>query len=341
VTPQDALPAANFAPALEDALIVLNGRGDVVFANPAAATLFAGQSLQTGVDIASRLELAAERPLRFDGLPERVEARLRARAHGGWLEVAAYPIPAGLGAAAARTIVVARDISSRRREGELREAFASVVSHELRTPVTTIYGGAQLLADTSISDRTRQDAATAVVEEAERLYRIIEDLLVLARFDQPIAVVDEPVLLQRFVPVLVAREAARGDIPIRLQLPADLPAVAGGQGYIEQVLRHLLLSAVRFSAPGQAVSVGARRVRNAIEVVVTDSGPAIDAAEAGEMFELFHRSARTLSGASGANLGLFVCRRLVEAMGGRIWARPRRRLGAELGFALKVAEGQD
>ena len=222
-----------------------------------------------------------------------------------------------------QTLVVARDVSGVRRSSDLREAFASVVSHELRTPVTTIYGGAQLLVDPAMSEATRSEAAAAVAEEAEHLYRVVEDLVVLARYDQPLTTTDDPVLLQRFVPEVVASEASRGGIRVTVDVPAGLPAVVARGGYVEQVVRHLVTSAVRFSPRDGAVSVTARVAGEAVEVLVRDSGSSITEAEAAQVFDLFHRSARTVTDASGANMSLFVCKRLVEAMGGRIWARPR------------------
>jgi signal transduction histidine kinase len=271
-----------------------------------------------------------------------MEGRLRDATPPRWVELAVYPVAGeSRDRAAHRTIVILRDISASHRTREMREAFASIAAHELRTPVTTIYGGAQLLADVTITEGTRHDVATAIVREADRLYRLVEDLLILARSDQPLVIADEPVLLQRFLPALVANEATRSNAPIHLRVADDLAPVAGRQGYIEQVLHHLLQDAVRLSPGRETVSVHARRTGDSVEVVVADSGPTIDVAEGGEFFELFHHSARTGSDASGANLGLFVCRQLVAAMRGRIWARPGARGGMETGFSLKLAEGLD
>jgi signal transduction histidine kinase len=322
---------------------VLDEQGIVVFANAAAPPLFGAQHLGTATDIAARLVMDPEDVAPFDGQTKRVEGRLRDVEPHRWLELAVYPVPgATRGRHADRTVVIGRDVSGSRRTRQMREAFASIVAHELRTPVTTIYGGAQLLADPTITEVTRHDAAASIAREADRLYRLVEDLLILARFDQPVVVADEPVLLQRFLPALVANEAVLATTAINVRVADDLAAVAGRQGYIEQVLHHLLLDAVRLSQGSGTVSVEARRAGDGIEVVVADSGPTVDAADAAALFELFHRSPRTVSDASGANLGLFVCRRLVEAMGGRIWARPRSGGGGmEVGFSLHVAEGQE
>jgi K+-sensing histidine kinase KdpD len=340
VTSSLEVPSGAAIATADDAVILFDQRGRVIFADDGATALLDGR-LETVDDLADHLESPDGARLTLGGTPRHVEARLRDVRGSTWVDVTVYPVPADLGGAEPHSIVVIRDVTARRRTRELREAFASVVSHELRTPVTTIYGGAQLLADASISDRTRIDASRAVAQEAERLYRLVEDLLVLARFDQPLAMADEPVLLQRFLPALAAGEGDRGDVAVRLDMADDLPAVSGRQGYIEQVVRHLILSAVRFSSPSEPVTMRVRRTDGNVEVLLHDSGPAIDATEAAELFELFHRSARTVSGASGANLGLFVCHRLVEAMGGRIWARPGTSGGAEMGFSLRVAEGQD
>jgi signal transduction histidine kinase len=337
----EASAAAELLSTPEDALVVLDEHGHTAFASAAAARLLGGRPLVDGADIVSRLVPGPEVESLFDGRTRRIEARLRDATPPAWLELSVYPVPgAARGASADRTVVIARDVSALRRTREMREAFAGIVAHELRTPVTTIYGGAQLLADTAITEATRHEAALSVVREADRLYRLVEDLLVLARFDQPVVVADEPVLLQRFLPALVATEAARTGTPVDLHIPEDLAAAAGRQGYIEQVLHHLLLDALRVSPAVEAVVVDARQAGETIVVTVVDSGPTVDPAEASLLFELFHRSVRAASDASGANLGLFVCRRLVEAMGGEMLARPRPGGGMEVGFSLKVADGQ-
>jgi two-component system sensor histidine kinase KdpD len=122
---------------------------------------------------------------------------------------------------------------------------------------------------------------------------------------------------------------------IQMQDGIDLPAVAGDATYVEQVVRNLLSNAAKYSPPGAPVEVRLEDADDEVVVRVLDHGRGFRTAESEDLFELFYRSPATAAQASGAGIGLFVCRRLITAMGGRIWARPRPGGGAEFGFALR------
>jgi signal transduction histidine kinase len=127
-------------------------------------------------------------------------------------------------------------------------------------------------------------------------------------------------------------------VRIALNGPVDLPAVAGDATYVEQVARNLLSNAAKYSPADEEIDVRlgeADDEGDEITVRVLDRGPGFASDEGDDLFELFYRSPATAAQASGAGIGLFVCRRLVTAMGGRIWARPRPGGGAEFGFALR------
>jgi two-component system sensor histidine kinase KdpD len=117
-------------------------------------------------------------------------------------------------------------------------------------------------------------------------------------------------------------------------MPDDLPAVRGRQGYIEQVVRHLLASAARFSPAAAAVTLTAKVRGRFVEIRVADHGAPITPEEAATMFDLYARNPRTAADASGANLGLFVARRLVRAMGGEIRALTTRK--PAIAFTLPI-----
>jgi two-component system sensor histidine kinase KdpD len=214
-----------------------------------------------------------------------------------------------------------------------------VLSHELRTPVTTILGGTKVLRRRGrLSAETRDELYADIEAESERLYRLVEDLLVLARFDErmPESVSDEPLLLQRLLPGLVESEGTRWPgHRILLDVPTGLTTVRGDPTYVEQVVRNLLGNACKYSPVGGTVEVRVEATLDEVQVRILDDGPAFPASESVRLFELFYRSPSTVDVAGGAGIGLFVCRRLVEAMGGRVWAYPRPEGGAEFGFALR------
>ncbi len=229
----------------------------------------------------------------------------------------------------------------------VQRALGGVLAHALRTPLTTIYGGAQLVRDHLASEATRDEAALAVAREAQRLLEVIENLVVLARFEPPRAADLEPVLLQRVLPgVVEAERVAAPSLVFSVDLPADLPAVRASVRHVEHAFRNLLVWAVQSSRPHGEIAVTGRLAGDAVEVRVADLGARPSDADAAHAFDLFARSPRTTADASGVNLGLFISRRLIQGMDGRIWvgastlpgSTAGARSGAESGFALPVAE---
>jgi two-component system sensor histidine kinase KdpD len=149
----------------------------------------------------------------------------------------------------------------------------------------------------------------------------------------------EPVLLQRLLPAVLASEQARWPgVTFTSDIRAGLPTVIADPTYVEQVVRNLLSNAAKYGGSGTRVDIGVEAVEHEVRVRILDDGPGFPADEADRLFELFFRSAGTARAAAGAGIGLFVCARLIRAMGGRIWAANRPEGGAEFGFALKVMD---
>jgi signal transduction histidine kinase len=225
-----------------------------------------------------------------------------------------------------------------REARQLQEAFVGVMSHELRTPITTILAGSKLLArDPGLGHRSR-DLATDIEAEADRLFRLIEDLLVLSRLERGnLAITDDPVHLVRVLERVVASEAGRWP-ETRFELPDERAGylVRGDETYIEQILRNLLANAAKYSPIGSTVRLEVDSTASDVSVRVLDEGPGVSASEVEQLFTLFYRSPTTAASAAGAGIGLFVCRRLIDAMGGHVWARARMDGGSEFGFALEV-----
>jgi two-component system sensor histidine kinase KdpD len=261
-----------------------------------------------------------------------------------WIEVATYPVaePGTEREPNGETILVLRDVTEQRQREAVRETFIGVLSHELRTPVTTIFGGARVLArdDSGLDDETRRGILEDVADEAERLKRLVEDVVAMSRFGETDAELgQEPVLLQRVVPTVVASEEERWPaVHFTVDIPPGLPTVVADPTYLDQVVRNLLVNAAKYGGEGASVEVvvEAGPDRDEVTVSVRDDGPGIEPDEAERLFDLFYRSRTTAGATPGAGIGLFVCARLVRAMGGRVWARPLPAGGAEFGFALRV-----
>jgi two-component system sensor histidine kinase KdpD len=180
--------------------------------------------------------------------------------------------------------------------------------------------------------------------EADRLRRLAEDLLVLSRTESGrLQVTLDPLLVGHVIRRRIGEEESRWpDHEFEAQIPAGIGLVLGEEMYVEQVVQNLLSNAAKYSPPGSTVEVVVEQEGAEIRVRVLDEGIGLGAeATTDRLFELFYRSPDATRQASGAGIGLFVCRQLIESMGGRIWAAQRDGRGSEFGFALPVLEESD
>lgn len=246
-------------------------------------------------------------------------------------------------ALAERDALLARD----ERANEFRQAFIDVISHELRTPITTIYGFAQVLTrETSLLDEA--DRATLfqdIAVEADRLRRLVEDLLIISRAERGrLTVASDPVHIGHLVERVVAEERVRWpSLRIEAERPIDLPLAIGEEIHVEQVVRNILGNAAKYTPAGTRVVVRAEAEPTRIVIRILDDGPGIATEVGRRLFELFYRAPGSDRTASGSGIGLFVCARLVEGMGGEIWAGRRDpvRGGSEFGFWLPALVEED
>ncbi len=259
-----------------------------------------------------------------------------------WLLVSSAPVHDASGAIVA-AVGVYVDITERRVHEVLREAYLDVVSHELRTPMTSLIAASRLLAASPGLGEREQDLVGDLVAESDRLARIVDDLLVIARLERGVDLrTSEPILLQRLIPKILDAERRRWpQAEVIAEVPESLPAVRGDAGYLEQVLGNLLSNAAKYAAAGGPIEVVAAVDEESVAVLVLDRGPGIDAEPIEAVFDLFYRSRSAKSVAAGAGIGLFVARHLVQAMDGSIWARSREGGGTEFGFRLHVVPDSD
>ena len=325
--------------AMGEAVVVCSADGAIKLANPAAESIFPDVDEASFADIIGQLQDPDGVAPRLGTLGGPVELRTIADPER-WIEISTYPAATNASAAgpSEATIVVMRDVTEGRRREAVRETFIGVLSHELRTPVTTIFGGAKLLARaaSTLDEETRRGIFRDIHEEAERLQRLVEDVVALNRFGEDVGEIGwEPVLMQRVLPRVVQSEDGRWPgITFQLEIESGLPTVGADPTYVEQVMRNLLSNAAKYGGLDSTVVVKAERGDGEVVIRVIDNGPGFPLEERDRLFELFYRSAKTAATASGAGIGLFVCARLVAAMGGRIWADRREPGGAEFGFAL-------
>ena len=223
---------------------------------------------------------------------------------------------------------------------KLRNILLSSISHDFRTPLASIIGAASTLLDkatASLDEERRRSLLRAVLDEAQRLHRLVGNLLDLTRLTsgpirlkrQPVAI-DEMIgsVLRRLDPVLAGREVA-------IEVPPNLPLVPCDEVMIEQVLFNLVDNAQKHTPPGTPIRIGVRPWPAVIEIAISDRGPGLLPGEEQRVFEKFHRGHEEAA-QSGFGLGLAICKTIIEAHGGEIAARNLAQGGVEFRFSLPL-----
>ncbi len=278
------------------------------------------------------------------GAPFRVEYRLR-RFDGAYRWSLDSALPRfGAGGEFLGYIGSVIDINDRkqaeeelRRASELKDELLGMVSHEFRTPLTVIIGNVDLLTRRSdqIPDEAREESMTALRTETQRLRRLVENMLLIARGDTTRDEDFEPILLQRMLPRIVEAEQRRDPTrPIRFSADEDLPPVLGSAGYLEQVIENLVTNARKYGRAGSEIDVSVCGDDAGAVVTVSDIGEELDPEQVEHFFEPFYRDKKRAGSVSGTGLGLAVCERLIGAMGGTISARPNPGGGLQVSFTL-------
>lgn len=250
-------------------------------------------------------------------------------------------------------VAIYSDVTLHHEARAAREAFMGILSHELRTPVTSIYGGAELLLRRLRGDPETADLAAGLVEESARLQRLVENLLVLSRVEHGLDLRrDDPILLQHLARRIVDQEASQWPRHrFMLSAAVDLPAVAGDEGYVEQILVNLLSNARKYGAAPGSIRVVLDRGEDdrgmrddaapPVVLRVLNDGAGFEAGTEGRLFDLFYRAPTAARVAPGAGIGLFVVKALAEAMGARVMARRRPEGGAEVAVAFRACEADE
>jgi PAS domain S-box-containing protein len=306
---------------------------------------------QTPEDIAAGTASRVLQEAARTGRAEHETWKVRAGGERFWVNEITSPLRDATGRLVGFTRI-SRDLTAQRqaevdREAQLEqerdrreaaEAFMAVMSHELKTPVTSIYSAASLLRKApGRPDMT--ELVDDIEEEADRLLRIVDDLLVLSGVDRGlILLAPEPIEIhheladvvamvgRRFPDVVFGTDRRGGTMPIVLADPTAF----------RQVTNNLLTNAAKYAGRDGPVLVEMTEAGGSVIVSVLDRGPGLGPDPAA-LFTLFHRAPHTARLASGTGIGLYVARQLVEAMGGSIGAEPRDGGGSRFWFALPVA----
>ena len=220
---------------------------------------------------------------------------------------------------------------------QMRSSLLSAVSHDLRTPLASITGAATALLTqrNQLDSATQQDLLESIAQEAQRLGRLVNNLLEITRLESgAVELKRDWYSLEEIIGAALHRmEGVLGPRQVRLHIPADLPLIAVDDVLLEQVFTNLLDNAARYTPENSEVLITAAPARETVVIEVADRGPGFAPGDEKRVWEKFYRGAEHKA-SRGAGLGLAICRAIVEAHGGRIEAENRTGGGALIRIVL-------
>jgi PAS domain S-box-containing protein len=356
-------PYRTFLEALAVAVYTTDAEGRITFFNQAAVDLW-GRRPELGEEWCGSLRLFhldgrpmahSECPMAIalkENRPVRGSAALAERPDGRRVAFEPYPTPLrGEDGTIVGAVNVLVDVTERMAAEEalraaaaalqasnaVKDEFLGLVSHELRTPVTTIFGNAIVLRDHRQLPETEREIVGDIGADSERLLRVVENLLQLTRLGSGAGYETEPQVLDRVVDRAIDSFRRRHpDRSIEVVRPGPSVVVDADATSIELVIDNLLGNADKYSPAASPVEVVLSATDGAT-VEVRDRGIGIGGADPDELFTAFFRAEIARRTAGGIGVGLAVCKRIVEAQLGTIWARPRDGGGTIVGFSLPVS----
>jgi len=240
-------------------------------------------------------------------------------------------------------VVNIRDITRLRQIENLRSALLATVSHELQTPISIIKAYASTLArsDAQWSQQTIRDKLQAIEEESDRLSELVNKLLYTSRLEAGSLTLNRLTLdLSKEARKVAKRLGEQTEIHrVEVDFPPEFPSVRADPERIGEVLTNLGENAVKFSPQGGTIIIKGETSGNEVSVTVADEGIGIPLRDQERIFERFYRvEASTARPTRGIGLGLYICKSLVEAHGGRIWVESEPGKGSRFTFTLPIGE---
>ncbi len=260
--------------------------------------------------------------------PARGERWIRSMGHGVY-DIGGRPV---------RMTGLSLDITEHKKTDNIKDEFIGLVSHELRTPMTVLSGTLHVASLPTITPEERELMMKDALHSSAELAQILDNLVELSRHQagRLTLAVEETDLVQLVNDIPATEEARLEGYKLVLDIPADLPSLAIDRVRVRQVLRNLVSNAAKYSPEGSEIRVEARVLNGEVLVSVTDQGKGLTEEEQSRLFQPFERLGETSRSSRGLGLGLLVCKRLVEAHGGRIWVVSEPGHGATFSFTLPL-----
>ena len=323
---------------MQEAVVAITPEGYVRWSNAvmqriAGTQIHAGRALVHSIrdpDVLDCVRAALDRgEVRF--------GRASSMSPGRIFEISAAPLPSG------GALAVLHDVTSIEAAERSRRDFIANVSHELRTPLTSIQGYVETLIEEPPAPGISKEFLGVILKNASRMNRLTEDLLALASVESPDYKV-RPQPMRASALVEDAIESLGGivvDSGVELESAGAPDAlVMADPDALNQVFGNLIENALKYASSGKRIRVGARLLGPEVEFSVQDFGPGIAFEHLERIFERFYRVDKARSRESGGTgLGLAIIKHIVQAHGGRIWARSELGAGAAFYFTLPLAPG--
>lgn len=254
----------------------------------------------------------------------------------------------GTGTVSGGIMAVLHDITQQKRLDDARKEFVANVSHELRTPLTNIQGYTETLIDAydDIDVETRSHFLNVIHSEADRMTRLVKDLLTLTKLDYDrMEASDTPVDLRDIAERVAASmdiEARKQGVEIHRDLPADMPLVSGERDRLQQVVMNIVSNAVKYNQRGGRVDITGGCEGGTVRLTVADTGLGIPEADLPRIFERFYRVDKARSREKGGTgLGLAIAREIIEFHGGGIAVESREGLGTTVTITLPARAAEE
>ena len=336
---------------LVDGLILFDRRGQIVYVNPCAAEVLglpaltllgqdleaierrlAGQVIQP-TQVFAQLQAAAADPkgkqaveISLTSPPHTLQARFFSVDDRGGGQL-------GLG-------LILRDITREKELDQMKSQLLSIVSHELRTPLASIKGFATTLLreDVEWDEASRREFLTIIDQESDRLSELIGNLLDMSRIEAgTLRVEPERIDLRPIIQETAAAFQRMTSLPIVLQIPPALPMLLADPRRIRQVLRNLIENAIKYSPDGGTITISVTSTADHLWVSVSDQGIGIEPEKLPNIFGRFYQiDTSPTRRVGGIGLGLSICKAIVEAHHGQIWAESQPGVGSTFHFTLPL-----
>lgn len=326
----DLIHLASFPSLNPNPIVELDSAGSITYLNPSAKTKFPDLATQGKVhpylaDLESLFKAV--------GRDEASQYKREIKIGNSWHEQSV-----SLVLPSKNLRIYGNDITERKQAEQIKDDFIGMVSHELRTPLTVIIGSLNTAMDKRISQEDKQLLLEEAATSAESLANILDNMLELSRYQAGrLKLEKKKVSILDVVEKAVRRVRDKYDRHnIIVRIPKEIPEIAVDVTRIEQVLYNLLENAVKYSPAGSEVGIFSRQQEDGLVVGVSNSGAEISSEDQQKLFQSFVRLEADRS--QGIGLGLVVCRRLVEAHGGRIWVESQPGKGSTFLFTIPTVK---